>query len=416
MKIALFTEIYDCGGVDTFILNLVNSWPVKDDSFVIIANSNYPGLRIIEEKMTRSCEVIRHKVPIYSNLLSRNIFLKIVREATSPVLRYLLLFYNVVAFRKILLKTNSDVLMVINGGYPGGDSCRAATISWGMFSGKSKSIHNFHSLPQKPRFYLRLQEYAIDWLLCWLTSQFVTVSKAAAESISLRPAIFKRHITSYIYNGIKVNDTSSLMARNNIKNEIGIDASSHLCLMLSTYDKGKGHFFLLDAFKKVITEIPDAHLLICGYGSAEAKNKVARYAEELRLDGRVHLMGFRTDISHLLANTDVLVVPSQAYESFGITSVEAMAFKVPVVATDVGGIPEVVVNNEGGYCVNRHDVDSYARCIVKLLKDGCLRREQGDKGYKRYREHFTAKVMASKYAKMIYMWSNIAMPINATDE
>jgi glycosyltransferase involved in cell wall biosynthesis len=172
--------------------------------------------------------------------------------------------------------------------------------------------------------------------------------------------------------------------------------------MLGTYGPSKGHYFLFQAFKKVLEEVPNAHLLICGYGFPHEIKQVSRYVKDLELHDHVHLMDFRTDISHLLANTDVLVVASQAYESFGFTSVEAMAHKVPVVATNVGGIPEVVVNDEGGYCVDSHDVDSYARCIIKLLKDESLRKEQGKRGYERYRKHFTAERMSRQYAEIIH--------------
>lgn len=405
MRIALFTEIHVCGGVDTFILNLINHWPDKDDSFVIISNSNYPGLRIIEEKLTRHCEVIRHRVLIYSNILSGSFFLKAVRKIAAPVLRYLLICYNILAFRNLLLQTKSDALMVINGGYPAGDSCRAAAISWGMFSEKPKSIHNYHSLVQKAPWYSSLQEWAIDWLMCRYTSQFVTVSGAAADSMSLRPLIFRKNITGYIYNGFEVTSNASAHV-GCIRDEIGISSTTPLCLMLGTYGSSKGHYFLFKAFKKVLEEVPDAHLLICGYGLPHEIKQVSRYVKDLHLRDYIHLMDFRTDISNLLANADVLVVASQKYESFGFTSVEAMAHKVPVVATDVGGIPEVVVNGEGGYCVGRRDVDSYARHIVKLLKDDDLRREQGERGYKRYQALFTAEIMASKYANIIHKLSD----------
>lgn len=400
MKIALFTEIFDCGGVDTFIVNLINNWPVKDDSFVIIANTNYPGLRVIEEKLARSSAVIRHRVLIYSNILSGSFFLKAVRKIASPVLRYLLIAYNILAFRKLLLQTESDVLMVINGGYPGGDSCRAAAISWGMFSGKPKSIHNFHNIVQKAPWHSILQERLVDWLLCRVTSHFVTVSKAAAESMSLRPLIAGRNITSYIHNGLVVTSNATARAKS-IRDEIGISSTTPLCLMLGTYEPRKGHYFLFKAFKKVLEAVPDAHLLICGYGFPHEIKQVSGYVNDFQLRDHVHLMDFRTDITHLLDNADVLVVASQEYESFGYTSVEAMAHKVPVVATDVGGIPEVVVNGEGGYCVGRHDVDSYARYIVKLLKDESLRKAQGERGYKRYQDLFTAETMAAKYAELI---------------
>lgn len=400
MKITLFTEIFDCGGVDTFIVNLINNWPVKDDTFVIIANSNYPGLRVIEEKLTRPCEVIRHRVLIYSNLLRSSFTLKGIRKVASPILRYLLICYNILAFRKLLLQTKSDMLMVINGGYPGGDSCRAVAISWGMFSGKPKSIHNFHNIAQKAPWHSSLQERFVDWLLCRYTSQFVTVSRAAAESMSLRPVIASRNITSYIHNGLAITPDLSVHEKN-IRDEIGISSTTPLCLILGTYEPRKGHYFLFKAFKKVLEEVPNAHLLVCGYGFPHEIKQVSGYVSEMQLHDHVHLMGFRRDISHLLTNSDVLVVASQAYESFGFTSVEAMAHKVPVVATDVGGIPEVVVNGEGGYCVGSSDVDSYARHIVKLLKDKCLREAQGERGYKRYRDFFTAEVMSAKYAELI---------------
>lgn len=400
MKISLFTEIFDCGGVDTFIVNLINHWPNKDDSFVIIANSNYPGLRVIEEKLMRPCEVIRHDVLIYSNVLSSSFFLKVIRKAISPVLRYLLIAYNILAFRKLLLQAKPDMLMVINGGYPAGDSCRAATISWGMFSGKPKSVHNFHSIVQKLPWHSYLQECIIDWLMCRYTSRFVTVSKAAADSMSLRPLIYGKDRTSFIYNGIDVAHTAFPQGLD-IRDEIGISSTTPLCLMLGTYSSSKGHYFLFRAFKKVLSEIPNAHLLICGYGFSHEIRQVTRYVDELKLHGNVHLQGFRTDISHLLRSSDILVVASQKYESFGFTSVEAMAHKVPVVATDVGGIPEVVVNGEGGFCVGRRDVDAYAQCIIKLLKDENLRNEQGGRGYKRYLNLFTAKIMSAKYAGLI---------------
>jgi L-malate glycosyltransferase len=401
--------------VDTFIINLINNWPAAEDSFVIIANSNYPGLRIIEERLARPCSIIRHRVLIHSNILNGSFLLKAIRRLVSPVLRYLLICYNILAFRKLLLQTRADVLMVINGGYPAGDSCRAAGISWGMFSGKPKAIHNFHSTVQKSPWYLFFQERVVDWLLCKFTSRFVTVSKAAADSMSLRPPISCKNKTSFIYNGFEMTDTAP-EPEQGIRNEIGISSDTPLCLMLGTYGPIKGHYFLFQAFKIVLKNVPDAHLLICGYGFPHEIKQVSGYVRNMQLGDRVHLMGFRKDISHLLANSQVLVVASQAYESFGFTSVEAMAHKVPVVATDVGGIPEVVVNGEGGYCVSSRDVEAFARCIVLLLQDESLRKEQGERGYKRYRSLFTAKIMASKYAEMIYKLNGDAVPSSALSQ
>lgn len=398
MKVLLFTELYDCGGVDTFIVNLINHWPYEEDSFVIIANSTYPGLKIVEDNVSRPCEIIRHNIPIYLNIINNDLFLRQIKKAISPIFRYLLILYNIVAFRKLLLQRKPDRLMVINGGYPASDSCRAAGISWGIFSGKPYSIHNFHNLAMQPPWHLRLQEYLMDTVLCGFTTHFVTVSRAAAESMASRPTI--KNKTIYIHNGLG-DRLAQPEPTVNIRDEIGISATTPLCLMLGTYEPRKGHYFLFQAFKKVLQEISDAHLLICGFGLPHEIERVQQYMTDLKLEDSIHLMDFRTDLSHLLSYADVLVVPSQAYESFGYTSVEAMAHYVPVVATNVGGIPEVVVNDEGGYCVDRHDVDSYARCIIKLLKDESLRIEQGKSGYERYTKHFTAERMSHQYAEII---------------
>lgn len=400
LKILLFTEIYDCGGIDTFIINLINSWPNREDTFVIVANSDYPGLRLIEKRVTRPCEVIRHNLTTYPNLFINIPVFQTLKRIASPLLRYLFFCLTVWSLRKPLLQTKADVLMVINGGYPGGDTCRAAAISWGLFSEKRKSIHNFHNIANKAPWHSAIQERFIDCLLCRYTNQFVTVSNAAAESMSLRPLIASKKLTRYIHNGLEVAPNVQV-GECSIRDEIEISGTTPLCLMLGTYEPRKGHCFLFQAFKRVLEEVPDAHLLVCGFGFPLELKQVSEYVKDFQLSEHVHLMNFRTDISHLLTSSDVLVVASQSYESFGFTSVEAMAHKVPVVATDVGGIPEVVVNGEGGYCVGSRDVDSYARCIIKLLKDEALRKEQGERGYKRYRTFFTAEVMASKYAKLI---------------
>jgi len=400
MKILIFTEIFDCGGIDTFIINLINNWPRSGDSFVIIANSNYPGLKIIEDKLIRPCEIIRHSVPIYSNFPSSTFITKAIKKTFYPILGYFSICFNVLAFRNLLTRTNAQVMMVINGGYPGADSCRAAAISWRLFAGKGKSIHNFHNISQKAPWYLFIQENIIDWILCKCVSQFVTVSKAAADSISVRNIIFRKNITRYIYNGINV-PSSVINFEGNIRDELGISETTPLCLLLATYEPRKGHYFLFTAFKKVIAKVPNAHLLVCGYGLPEEINLVSKYIRDMELGDHIHLMGFKSDISNLFNNADVLLVSSQSYESFGFTSVEAMARKVPVVATDVGGIPEVVINGEGGYCVSRNDSTVYADNIIKLLENEDLRKEQGLRGYKRFKELFTAETMALKYAEII---------------
>jgi L-malate glycosyltransferase len=406
MKILLFTEIYDCGGADTFIANLINHWPDPHDEFVVIANRNYPGLIVIEKTLRKPCKIVRHGMTLHFNFIKgaeRFGFVSKILRILSPaiLLRHAFLVYNILALRKILCEEGADRLMVVNGGYPGADSCRAAGISWGIYSGKPMSIHNFHNLAKAPNWFLRPHEYVIDVMLSKYTKLFVTVSRASAESMSIRPALYRRNRPTFIYNGVDLRPEYDETSHRGLKREMNIPEESPLCLLLATYEPRKGHYFLFKAFKVVLEEIPQAHLLVCGYGFPDELKQVREYVDDFGLNENVHLADFRSDISRLLFNTDVLVVSSQSFESFGFTSVEAMAHKVPVVATNVGGIPEVVENGDGGYCVDYRDADAFAARIVQLLKDEKLREEQGEKGYQRYQKHFTATRMAEEYARLI---------------
>lgn len=406
MRIIIFTEIYDCGGADTFIANLVNHWPDPDDEFIVAANSNYPGLAIIEKSLKRPCKIVRHTVALHFNFIKKSEklgFISRILRVLSPVIliRYVFFVYNILALRKVLCGENADRLMIFNGGYPGADSCRAAGISWGIFSKRPYSIHNFHNLAKPSIWFLSPHEYIIDVVLSKFTKVFVTVSRASVESMSIRRALYRRSPPVFIYNGINLPLAYDNASHEGLREELGIPGDSPLCLLLATYEPRKGHYFLFKAFKIVLKAIPNAHLLVCGYGFPDELRQVRKYRDEFELNGNVHLMDFRSDISYLLFNTDVLVVSSQSFESFGFTSVEAMAHKVPVVATDIGGIPEVVENGEGGYCVDYRDADAFARHIVMLLKDERLRKEQGEKGFQRYQQYFTAARMAGEYAKLI---------------
>jgi len=412
MKIIFFMESYRCGGVDTFVINLINNWPITSDGLTLICNDNHAGLGLIQREIYRPCTIIAHNVKTFMVFFDRsqkktslNYFLEFPLRLFSPVLRYIFLLYNILAQRGILLRNSPDRLMVINGGYPGGDSCRAATITWGIFSKKPHSIHNFHGIALKPGWHIKLQDYIVDMLVSRFSRAFITVSRAAAETMTCRKAIYKRKPVFSIYSGINISRNKQTYIFRNIKEEIGIPSSSRLCLMLGgyTYNKNfnKGHNFLFRAFKKVLKQVPSAHLLICGHGSEEEIERVRHLAEKLNLKNNVNLLGFQNDVSGLFKNTDILLISAQAFESFGLVCIEAMAHRVPVVATNVGGLPELVINGQGGYCVDKDDIDAFSGFTIKLLKDENLRVEQGQRGFQRYEAYFTASRMAEEYARLI---------------
>lgn len=401
MKITLFAENYYRGGVDTFIITLLNNWPEATDEFTFVCNDDHPGLVDIREKLRRPCRVMTYRIRRYAGLAAStrgSKLLDFLRRGIKPLATYLYLAHAVRELKQLICNGSADRLMIVNGGYPGGDICRAAGIAWGLYSGKPASIHNFHNLATPPGRLVRLQENAVDALLARHTRAFITVSQATAHSMATRPAISPAKV-SHIYNGLEPCET--VAADTDIRRELGISEDTPLCLMLGTYEPRKGHRFLLQVFRRVIDQIPTAHFVICGHGSDREISVVESVVAELGLGECVHILGFRGDAARIIMRSDLLLVGSQEFESFGLTCVEAMMQRIPVVATRVGGLPEVVADGEGGFIFEKDDVEGYARQVTALLLDENLRSEQGNKGFERYTRLFTAQRMAVEYAEAV---------------
>lgn len=405
VKITFLTENIHCGGLDSFLISLVNHWPNPEDELRIICNPAHPGYQVLKDSVIRPCEVVRHDISTYPVLVSRsnqNPFLRTARRALSPLLRYGYFVYYLIRMHSIFAKWQTDRLMVVNGGHPGGDTCRAAVIAWRLFCrDKPRALYNFHNLANTPNRIDRWPEKLMDGWLVSSAQALIGVSRICAESLRKRIGNTAMSKVSYIYNGIAAPTLPTLLEPS-LRAELGISPDTPLCLMLATYEPRKGHDFLFQAFRKVIAEVHSAHLLVCGYGYPEEVERVTRLVDKYGLSQHVSLQGFRRDVDVMLRQTDVLLVASQIYESFGLTSVEAMANRVPVVATRVGGIPEVVADGEGGFCIEPDDIQGYADRVIAFLKNPDFRREQAEKGYQRYQRLFSAERMAAEYASIVH--------------
>ena len=109
----------------------------------------------------------------------------------------------------------------------------------------------------------------------------------------------------------------------------------------------------------------------------------------------VHLLGVRSDVASLFASADIFLLPSRV-ESFPISIMEAMAMGLPVVASTVGGIPDLVRHGEDGFLHDAADVQGMAQSIVTLVDDAELRARLGSAGRKRVREEFSLQKLGDR--------------------
>jgi glycosyltransferase involved in cell wall biosynthesis len=156
----------------------------------------------------------------------------------------------------------------------------------------------------------------------------------------------------------------------------------------------KGFDLLVEAAAQVLREYPETNFLIFGDGPLRAA--LARRITTLGLAERVLLVGFRNDLERLLPGLDLFVLSSYT-EGLPSVVLEALAAAVPVVATAVGGMPEVVTEGVHGFLVPPGRADLLAERIRCLLSDPCLRRLLGQQGQEHVRKEFTFTAQARRY-------------------
>ena len=159
----------------------------------------------------------------------------------------------------------------------------------------------------------------------------------------------------------------------------------------------KGQRYLVDAAHLVVQELPDARFVILGEG--ELREHLERQVRDYRLEKHVVLPGFRTDVLGCIKGFDLFAM-SSVTEGLGTSLLDAMACGKPIVATDAGGIPEVVDHGVTGTVVPPRDPRAMATAIVELLRDESRRQKMGQAGLARVKASFTVERMVAATAKV----------------
>jgi glycosyltransferase involved in cell wall biosynthesis len=198
---------------------------------------------------------------------------------------------------------------------------------------------------------------------------------------------------SLIYNGVDLQRYDHQEPCCTLPEEYGMEAGSKLVGVVARLEPEKGHPTILEAWPTVLRSVPDAYLLIVGEGSR--REALEAQARELRIAHRVVFTGRRDDVPAVTAALDVAVLPSYR-EAQGLTILEAMALSRPVVASDVGGIPEMIEDGVTGLLVAPRDALGLARAIVRLLTDHPYADTIGRAGHDLVHERFCIELMVSE--------------------
>jgi glycosyltransferase involved in cell wall biosynthesis len=197
--------------------------------------------------------------------------------------------------------------------------------------------------------------------------------------------------------------------KNGIRKEYNIQENAFLLVVVALLRPRKGIEVLIKAMNLVLEYFPDVRLLIVGNDDISEDpdygDRLRRLASELDIEANVFFTGFRNDIPEILSQCNLMVLPALFGEGLPIVILEAMAMGVPVVASKVEGIPEVIVDGENGFLVSPGDSKQLANKIMVIIKDPILLKDFKKKAqrkiYMEMNAHNHAKQIEQIYRKIL---------------
>ncbi len=230
-----------------------------------------------------------------------------------------------------------------------------------------------------------------------IPAKIITVSQANQELMAELYSVHSKKITT-IYNGIEkpispLSDQRKLQIRKTI-----FQAGPETIILFSagTLHQRKGYKHLIAAYAKIAHKFENHKLIIAGEGPE--RESLQKLIQNLDLAKRVVLLGYQNNVLELMQVADIFILPSLK-EAFGLVILEAMQSGLPVIASQVGGIPEIITSEHLGILTKPADKNSMIKALTKALSDQALRNKLKASGLIHW-QNFSAKKMAVETEKV----------------
>jgi L-malate glycosyltransferase len=227
-----------------------------------------------------------------------------------------------------------------------------------------------------------------------MTDAIVAVSQSTALKVTMRGRTIPLAV---IPNGVDMAETS--LDRAGIRAGLGLK-DGIVGIMVARLEGLKRHIDLLQALALLRDRGLPLTMLIVGDGAA--RPEIEQAIQELKLGpDRVRMLGMRSDVMQLLSAADFFVLPSET-EGMPVSILEAMKSRLPVIATPVGGIPELVTHEEHGLLTPVKDPVTLAQNLERVVCDSALRIRLGNAAYERARAEFDFRAVMARYIELYY--------------
>ena len=365
LNILLYTETSGPGGAETVLLNTaINLDGNQFNPAVVLHRSRW----------------------LHEQLSKHNVNTSIIPSNRS---------WDISFLRKLVKKCRQLKIDLIHSHLPGANlyACIAGMIL------RIPVIATFHNQMVMPGRYER--HNALKHILIRsLAAKSVFVADYMKEEY-IRKAKFPPSKTITIYNGIDLGSKEPDFDISALRKNLDIQDNELVVGNVANLRAPKGHHYLIDAAGEVCKNLPQTKFFLIGEGEGPLRDEIEDHIARLHLEDNVKLLGFRDDVYKLLHILDVFVLSSIS-EGLPLSVVEGMAASNPVVATDVGGLSEIVVHGQSGYLVEPRNSAALAEKILLLLQNKDIRETMGRKGREIAMNKFSLKAMIDNYQNLYH--------------
>ena len=176
---------------------------------------------------------------------------------------------------------------------------------------------------------------------------------------------------------------------NNCEKNVISEGDEKIILHISNFRPLKRIIDVIKIFEKINSEIRSKLIMV---GDGPEKKKAKDYLRKNNLKNRVIFLGKTNEVDEILCSSDLFLLPSEK-ESFGLAALEAMALKVPVISTNIGGLSELNINGNSGYTSDIGDIDSMASNAIKILSDKSLKRKYRFQAFENAKKYDIKKII-----------------------
>jgi glycosyltransferase involved in cell wall biosynthesis len=201
-----------------------------------------------------------------------------------------------------------------------------------------------------------------------------------------------------IYNGVDLEKYSPLNFQpSKLREQFGIPSDAFVFLNVASFSPQKNQRLLIFAFKDVLLHFQSVFLLLVGDG--ELKQEMENLVTELGISNKVLFTGKRSDVAQILSACDCFVLSSD-WEGLPICILEAMAARKPIIATDAGGVPELISDSENGLLVPAGNRRLFGSAMIRLYQDPFMAMRMGGRSRQIVEERFNVREMAQQYGDL----------------